>query len=91
MTSPSVTSPPAHPSTRRKYQAKEAVAVTIVGHGNNRNMWNGYAEVELCAREAAVVETPTVGVEPKSTNTAPNVEVELPFADGTKGFNIINM
>lgn len=59
-------------------QAQEAVAVTIVGNGNDRNNWNGYSEVELCTTS-------------ESPGKAEETEiVELPFPAGRKGFNIVN-
>ena len=104
-------------------QAKEAEAVTIVGYGNSKNKWNGYAEVELCTTETPVeapevevetpeveVETPEVEVEtPEVEVETPEVEVEtpapspaspgaetiefteLPFPEGRKGFNVVNL
>ena len=62
------------------------VAVTVVGYGNNKNDWNGYAEVQLCTRVAAE-EAPVVEVETLSSNM---VNVELPFPTGRKGFNVVN-
>lgn len=72
-----------------KHKVQEAVAVTIVGHGNSKNLWNGYSEVELCSHVNGEEEnsSPSVGVVPESGSVA----VELPFAEGRKGFNIVNM
>lgn len=73
-------------------QAKEADAVTIVGYGNSKNKWNGYAEVELCTHETPV-EAPEVEV--KMPETEPENETtisftELPFPAQRKGFNVVN-
>lgn len=62
------------------------VAVTIVGYGNNKNDWNGYAEVQLCTR-VATEETPVVEVGTLGSNI---VDIELPFPSGRKGFNVVN-
>lgn len=76
-------------------QAQEAVAVTIVGYGNNKNKWNGYSEVELCTYDTPVeapeieVEIETPGNEPE-TGSGVTDDVELPFPEGRKGFNIVN-
>lgn len=72
--------------TRKKKQAQEAVAVTIVGHGNTKNLWNGYSEVQTCSHVNEEEKSgPAVGLGGET------VEVELPFPDGRKGFNIVNM
>lgn len=73
-------------------QAKEADAVTIVGYGNSKNKWNGYAEVELCTHETPV-EAPEVEIETSETEfeaETTNVLAELPFPTGRKGFNVVN-
>ena len=44
--------------------------MTIVGYGNSKNKWNGYAEVQLCTHETpeeapeleVVIETPETEV-----------------------------
>lgn len=59
-----------------------------MGHGNTKNLWNGYSEVQACSHVDGEEETgsgPAVGVGREA------VEVELPFPDGRKGFNIVNM
>eukprot|EP00752_Nemacystus_decipiens_P009533 g8521.t1 len=84
-------------------KAKEAEAVTIVGYGNSKNKWNGYAEVELCTTETpeevpeVEVETPEGGVEtpavevetPEEGGGTPEVEIETPENEtGTESTNI---
>lgn len=67
-------------------QAKEAKAVTIVGYGNSKNMWNGYAEVELCAREMDFQTQDNI------TETETTTQfTELPFPEDRKGFNVVNL
>lgn len=66
--------------------------MTIVGYGNSKNRWNGYAEVELCTHETPV-EAPEVEVETPETEPeaeATNEFTELPFPEGRKGFNVVN-
>ncbi|CAN0192521.1 unnamed protein product, partial [Laminaria digitata] len=66
--------------------AQEVVAVTLVGYGNNKNDWNGYAEVQLCTRVSGEA-APEVEVQTLSSNI---VDTELPFPSGRKGFNVVN-
>lgn len=68
------------------------MAVTIVGYGNNKNAWNSYSEVELCAYEPPA-ETIEREIEVEITTPEKgdmNEIVELPFPTGRKGFNIVN-
>lgn len=75
--------------------------MTIVGYGNSKNKWNGYAEVQLCTREAHEEATPEVEVVIETPETETGTETEsgvtpqqsgsgLPFPIGRKGFNVVN-
>lgn len=70
------TSLPRTNTMRTRLQAKEAEAVTIVGFGNSKNKWNGYAEVELCTSESPVEEAPEVEIEGTETTTESEAEAE---------------
>lgn len=83
-------------------QAQEAVAVSIVGHGNSKNMWNGYSEVQICSTttetqnggtgESEEEEPQQQSEEQPTLNVMPVTnDVELPFPEGRKGFNVVNM
>lgn len=77
---------------RMALKAQEAEAVTIVGYGNSKNKWNGYAEVELCTHEAPA-EVPEVETSTSDTETDAEATIEfteLPFPADRKGFNVVN-
>jgi len=75
--------------------------VTIMGFGNSKNKWNGYAEVQLCTHETPEEATPELEVVIETPETETGTEAEsggmpqilgsgLPFPVGRKGFNVVN-
>lgn len=78
---------------RTALQAQEATAVTIVGYGNSKNKWNGYAEVELCTHDTPVEATEEqVKIPDNETETETTIKfTELPFPADRKGFNVVNL
>lgn len=74
----------------------QAVAVTIVGYGSDKNKWSGFSEVQVCAYvpEDVFSIKETSSITPTFEHFPPGVEElvrELPFPEGRRGFNVVNM
>lgn len=71
------------------------MAVTIVGYGSDKDKWNGFSEIQVCAHvpghDSSMEESSST---PTSERLSPGFEGivrELPFPEGQRGFNVVNM